>query len=150
VWTFGHAVREIERSHQQVIVEETPTTGAILLFAAFAFLMLISLRNTVGMLLAFFCAAIALYAAVGSSFVADRNRRVLVIKRRVWVWTFERVYEASTIDRVFVRATIKGDGLAVRFKSGRSKELTMSLGFGDNLEDAAAALNQFLYTPHRG
>jgi len=64
--------------------------------------------------------------------------------------TWEKVYDASTIDLIFVRVTNKGNGLAVRFKSGRSKSLTMSLGSGDSVEAAAAALNQFLYVPHRG
>ncbi len=103
-----------------------------------------------GVVLAFFMASLALYAAVSSSFVADRTRRALIIKRRIGVLTWEKVYEASTIDRIFVRVTSKGNGLAVRFKSGRSKSLTMLLGSGDSVEDAAAALNQFLYMPHRG
>ena len=103
----------------------------------------------VGVVLGFFMAGLAVYAAISSSFVADRSRRVLIIKRRIGVLAFEKVYDASTIDRVFVRVTIKGNGLAVRFKSGRSKGLTMSLG-SEDLEDAAAALNQFLYVPHRG
>jgi hypothetical protein len=82
VWTFGHAVREIERSHQQVVVEETATAGAALLFAAFAVFGLLTFRNAVGAVLASFFASIALYASVRSSFIADRNRRVLVIRRR--------------------------------------------------------------------
>lgn len=118
MWTFGHSVREIERSHHEVVVEETSTKGAVILF--------------------------------GASFAADRTRRALIIKRRIGILTREKVYDAGTIDRIFVRVTINGDGLAVRFKSGRSKSLTMSLGSGVSLEDAAAALNQFLYVPHRG
>lgn len=100
-----------------------------------------------GIVLALWLASFGLYAAISSSFIADRNRRVLVVRRRVGRWTFERIYEATTIDRVYVRSTIKGSGLAVRFKSGRSKGLTMSLGFATNLEGMAAALNHFLYTP---
>lgn len=103
-----------------------------------------------GMALSVFLAFLALYAAVRSSFVADRNRRVSVVKRRIGVLTFEKVYEAQDIDRVCVRFTLNGSGLYLRFKSGRSKSLTMSLGFGDALDDAAAALNEFLYVPHRG
>ena len=110
--------------------------------------MLVVYRNAVGVVLAFFFACFGLYAAVKSLFVGDRNRGVLVIKRRIGQWTFERVYEARAIDQIYVRFTIKGSGLAVRFKSGRSKDLTMSLGTATNLEDAAAALNHFLHKPH--
>jgi hypothetical protein len=137
-------------------VEETATKGAVIVFGAFALLDLVSFRRAVGnvfalgMVLALFMAGLALYAAISSSFVADRTRRALIIKRRIGILTRERVYDASTIDRIFVRATLKGNGLAVRFKSRRSKSLTMSLGSGDRLEDAAAALNQFLNVPHRG
>lgn len=138
------------------MVEETTTKGAVIGFGAVALLDLVSFRKArgqgfaIGLALAFFKPGLALYAAISSSFVADRGRRVLIIKRRIGVLTFEKVYEASTIDRIFVRVTIKGNGPAVRFKSGRSKSLTMSLGSGDSLEDAAAALNQFLYIPQRG
>ena len=104
----------------------------------------------VGLVLGFFFAGIALYAATRSSFAASRSRGVLIVKRRIGALAFEKVYDASTIDRIFVRVTMKGKGLAVRFKSGRSKGLTMSLSSEDGLEDAAAALNQFLYVPHRG
>jgi hypothetical protein len=156
VWTFGHAVREIERSHDYVVVEESATKGAVILFGPFAVLDPFIFRNAVGgafavgVVLSIFFAMLTFYAAIASSFVADRSRQVLIIKRRIGALAFEKVYGASTIDRIFVRVTIKGNGLAVRFKSGRSKGLTMSLGSGDNLENAAAALNQFLHTPHRG
>jgi hypothetical protein len=148
MWTFGHGVREIERSNQWVVVEETATTGAVLLFTAFACLGLIVFRDVVGTVIALFLFSIGLYAAVGSTFTADRDRRVLVIKRRIMLWTFEKVYEAKAIDRIYVRFTIKGSGLAVRFRSGRSKDLTMSLGSARTLDAAAAALNHFLYKPH--
>ena len=156
MWTFGHAVREIERSHDYVVVEESATKGAVILFGPFAVLDPFIFRNAVGgafavgVVLSIFFAMLTFYAAIASSFVADRSRQVLIIKRRIGALAFEKVYGASTIDRIFVRVTIKGNGLAVRFKSGRSKGLTMSLGSGDNLENAAAALNQFLHTPHRG
>jgi hypothetical protein len=156
VWTFGHAVREIERTHHQVVLEETATKGAAWMFGAFALLDLIAFRNargnvlTIGIALAAFLASLALYAAVQSLFVADRGRRILVVKRRIGVLAYEKVYWARDIDRVFVHSTINGSGLSLRFKSGRSKRLTMSLGLGDNLDDAAAALNEFLYTPHHG
>jgi hypothetical protein len=156
VWTFGHLIREIERSHQQVVVEETATKGAVIGFGAFALLDLVSFRKAhgqafaVGVVLAFFMSGLVLYAAISSSFVADRSRRVLIIKRRIGVLTLEKVYEAKEIDRIYVRSTSKGSGLYARFKSGRSKGLTMSLGCGDSLEEVAAALNQFLCVPHRG
>jgi hypothetical protein len=92
----------------------------------------------------------ALCAAVRSSFIGDRSRRLLIIRRRIGVFAFEKVYDSKDIDLVCVRSTLNGSGLYVRFKSGRSKTLTMSLGFGDALDDAAAALNEFLYVPHRG
>ncbi len=104
----------------------------------------------VGVVLSIFFAMLTFYAAIASSFVANRSRGILIVRRRIGALAFEKVYDASTIDRVFVRVTIKGNGLAVRFKSGRSTGLTMSLGSGHNLENAAAALNQFLYTLHRG
>ena len=156
MWTFGHAVREVERTHHRVVIEETATKGAVWEFGAFALFALIAFRNamgnvrTIGLVLTVFLASIALYAAVRSLFVADKDRRVLVVKRRIGILTYEKVYEAKDIDRIFVRVTIKGNGLAIRFKSGRCKSLTMSLGSGDSLEDAAATLNQFLYMPHRG
>jgi hypothetical protein len=91
------------------------------------------------------------YAATNSLFVGNRSRGVLIVKRRLGPWTFEKVYDAKLIDRMWVRFTIKGSGLAVRFRSGRSKGLTMSLGSEPNhLEQAAAALNHFLYVPRSG
>ena len=141
VWKFGHAVREIERSQHHVVVEETATKGAVILSGAFALLDPVVFRNAtgnafaVGLAPAFFFATIALYAAVRSSFVANRSRRVLIVNRRIGALAFEKIYDASTIDRIFVRVTIKGNGVAVRFKSGRSKALTMSLGSGDSLAD---------------
>lgn len=148
MWTFGHGVREIERSHEQVVVEETATTGAAAVFGALAYFTVIVFRSVTGTILGLFFALFGLYAAVRSCFIADRNRRVLVIKRRIGRWTSERTYKAETIDRIYVRFTIKGSGLAVRFKSGRNKSLTMSLGSATNLEDLAVALYQFLYTPN--
>jgi predicted GNAT superfamily acetyltransferase len=113
-------------------------------------LVLITFRDAVSVAPALFFASLGVYASVRSSFIADRNRRVLVVKRRIMLWTFERVYEAMAIDRVYVRFTIRGSGLALGFKSGRSKDLTMSLSSASTLDEAAAALNHFLYTPHRG
>jgi len=44
----------------------------------------------VGVVLAFFMSGLVLYAAISSSFVADRSRRVLIIKRRIGVLTLEK------------------------------------------------------------
>jgi hypothetical protein len=52
-------------------------------------------------------AGLAFYAAISSSFVADRGRRVLIMKRRLGVLTFKKAYEAKEIDRVYVRWHIK-------------------------------------------
>lgn len=143
MWRLGHAVREIERSHQHVVVEETATTGAAWLFGAFTCLVLFINRETIGVVLAVLFAFYAMYASVTSLFIADRDRRVLVVKRRVALWTFASRYESRSLDRVYVRRTLKGPALAVRFRSGRSRNLTMSLG-ADHLERAAGALNHFL------
>ena len=145
-WSRRAGSREVGRTHQQIVVEETPTTAAVFIFGGFACLALIA-RDRIGVVLALVLGSIALYAAVRSTFVADRNRHVLLIKRRILFWTFERVYEASAIDRIYVRYMGRGgSGLAVRFKSGRSKSLTMSLGSGRGLDGLAGALNHFLYT----
>jgi hypothetical protein len=61
--------------------------------------------------------------------------------------TLRTVYDAHTIDRVYVRHTLKGSGLYVRFKSGRNKRLSMSLEF-ISLEAFTVALNTSLYA-HR-
>ena len=140
----------------RVVVEETATKGAVWLFGAFALLGPISLHNAtgnvraIGLVVTVFFASVAVYAAVRSTFTADRSRRVLAVKRRIWVLKYEKVYEARVIEGVFVHSTINGSGLSLRFRSGRTKGLTMSLGFGDGLEDAAASLSEFLYVPHRG
>jgi hypothetical protein len=145
MWNLGHCVREVDRSHHQVVVEETATTGAVFLIGGVACLELIVTRDRTGLVLALALAAIALFASVRSSFIADRDRRVLLVRRRILLWTFERAYEASGVERVYVRYTAKGSGLAVRFRSGRSKSLTMSLGSTARLEGIAGALNHFLY-----
>ena len=149
-------MREIDRTHHEVVVEETATKAAVWVFGAFALFGLIAFRGAsgsvraLGITLTVFLASLALCGSVRSLFVADRGRRILVVRRRIGKLSYEKVYPAGDIDRVFVHSTINGSGLSLRFKSGRRKGLTMSLGFGDNLEDTAAALNEFLYTPHRG
>ncbi len=151
VWTFGHAVREIERSHHQVVIEESATTGVAVVFFGFAAFIVIVSHNAIGAVGALWFVLLGVYASVTSLFIADREMGVLLVRRRVMWWTLERTYQAVAIDRVYVRSTIrKGSGLAMRMKSGRSKDLTMSLGSENTLNGAAAALNHFLYTPHRG
>jgi hypothetical protein len=148
MWTLGHSVREIERSHHQVIVEETATTVAAVVFGAFALLTAVVFRSIPGGAVALTFGSLGLYASVRSSFTADRDRRVLVIRRRVGWWALEKTYEAKAIDRIYVVSTRKGDGLAVRFKSGRHKNLTLSLGSSPtSLGSIAASLTEFLYTP---
>jgi hypothetical protein len=79
VWTFGHSVREIERSHHEVVVEEAATKGALIEFGAFALLDLVSFRKArgqalaVGVALGFLLAGLALYAAISSSFVGRQK-----------------------------------------------------------------------------
>jgi hypothetical protein len=131
-------------SHQQIVVEETATSGAAILFGALAVLDLVAFRSLFGLTIAIPFALLALYAAVKSSFLADRNRQILIVRRRLWVWDFEKVYKAAIIDRIIVRSTIKENGLEVRFKSGSTKDLTLSLGSAVGLEDLAGALNHFL------
>jgi hypothetical protein len=150
MWTLGHSVREVERSSNQVVVTESATVGAAGIFGAFAVLSFIVYRSRAGAVLTLFFASVATYAAVNSDFVADRNCGELVVRRRVGPWAIRRAYQARTIDQIYVRRSFhKGSGLAVRFKSGRSKNLTMSLGWTPDLDRIAATLNHFLHTPHR-
>ena len=92
-----------------------------------------------------FFALFALYASVSSTFTADRTANQLVVERRVLFTTVRHAYDAHTIDRLSVRRRKRGSGLYVRCKSGRSKRLSMSLGFG-LLEAFTGALNSTLYT----
>lgn len=147
--SFSH-VREVERSDQHCVIEETARMRAALLFGALGLLTIVAFRRAENTLLALWFGSWSLYSSVRSSFIADRRRGVLVVRRRVLTWSIERVYESATIDRIYVRGTMRGSGLAIRFTSGRSKNLTMSLGSGTGLEAVAGALNHFLYAPHRG
>ena len=112
MWSLGHSVREIERSHHRVVIEETATTGAVGLFGGFALLTLLlwvtrpgSSRSTlaeeaVGAFSALFFAMFALYASVQSTYTADRLSGQLIINRRILFSTLRTVYYAHTIDRV--------------------------------------------------
>ena len=159
MWSFGHSVHEIERSHNRVVIEETATTGAVWLFGGLASLTLVlwlsrprssQLRlsdEAVGALAVTFFALLALYASVRSTYTADRPSGQLTIERRILFWTVRTAYDAHTIDRIYVRHTQKGSGLYVRFKSSREKRVSMSLDF-ITLEDFAVSLNTALYTHH--
>ena len=159
MWNFGHSVRETERSHNRVVIEETATTGAVWLFGGMALLVLAlwltrprSSKSTlaeeaVGAFAVIFFAVFALWASVRATYTADRRSGQLIIERRILFRTLRTAYDAHTIDRVYVRDTQKGSGLYVRFKSGRKKRLSVSLEF-ISLEAFAIALNTALYTHH--
>lgn len=159
MWNFGHSVREIERSHNHVVIEETATVGGIWLSGGLASLTLVlwlsrprstHLRlseEAVGAFVVVFFASFALWASVRSPYTADRTSGQLVIERRILFRTFRTTYDAHSIDRVYVRDSQKGSGLYIRFKSGRRKRLSTSLEFV-SLKDFAVALNKALYTPH--
>ena len=130
-----------------VVISETATTGAAVIFGGFAVLSLFLYNGIAAAAIIVFFAAWAFYAAVSSKFVADRSRGELLVERRIGPWSIRRIYPAAEIAGVYVRRTIdKGSGLAVRFKSGRSKALTLSLGWEPDLDYVAATLNQFLHT----
>lgn len=149
LWTMlGHSVAETEESSTHVEVRETATTWAAVLFGAFAALCALSFQGLAGLATSLFFACWAVYAAVSSEFTADRNRQELVVRRRVGPWTTTKSYPVAEIACVYVRTNSRGSGLAVRLKSGRSKGLTMSLGWGSDLERVAGALNRVLRT-HR-
>ena len=140
-------MKETDRSSAHVVVSETATTGAALVFGGLAVLSLFFYSGVAGLLMTAFFAVWSLYAAVASDFVADRSRDELLVRRRIGPWSMTRVYGADTIDLVYVRRTMKGSGLALRFKSGRSKGLTMSLGWESRLENFSATLNHYLRAP---
>ncbi len=146
---FGHSVTEKERSSLHVVVSETATTWTAAMFGGFAVLSLFLYRGIAGAILTLFFACWAAYAAVASEFVADRGRGELLVRRRIGPWSITRAYPVTDIAGVYVRRSFhKGNGLAVRFKSGRSKGLTMSLDWEPNLDPVAASLNHFLHTSH--
>jgi hypothetical protein len=157
--SFGHSVREIERSHEHVVIEETATTGAVWLFGGIALLVLVfwltspraselSLSGeAAGVCALMFFAFLALWASVRSTYSADRRSGQLVIERTILFQTFRTAYDAHTIDRVYVRHTTKGSGLYLQLKSGRKKRLSVSFAFG-SIDPFAMALNTALHT-HR-
>ncbi len=157
--SFGHSVREIERSHNRVVIEETPTTGGVWVFGGLTLLVVVLwltgprlpkstlADESVGAFAVMFFLFFALWASVRSTFTADRLSGQLVIERRILFRTLRTAYDAHTIDRVYVRDMGKGLGLYVRFKSGRKKRLSMTLEI-IWLEDFATALNDVLYS-HR-
>ena len=101
------------------------TTWVAVKFGGFAVLCLFIYRGIAGVLVTVFFACWAVYAAVASEFVADRGRGEPLVRRRIGPWSTTKAYAATDIARVYVRRTVqKGSGLAVRFKSGRSKGLT--------------------------
>ena len=159
MWSFGHSVREVERSHNRVVVEETATTGAVWFFAGMALLVLALwltrprpsksplAEEAVGAFAVLFFALFALWASVRATYTADRCRSQLLIERRILFWTLRTAYDAHTIERIYVRDTQKGSELYVRFKSGRNKRLSVSLEFL-SLEAFAVALDTTLHTHH--
>ena len=148
MWSLGHTLREVERSHSRVVFEETATTGAVWISAVPSLPLVLVFRNTASVIVSLGFASFALYASVSSKFIADRSRREFTIERRIAFWTMRRVYQTAMIDRMYVISTQKGDGLGMRFKSGKKKMLTMSLGADyQALDSASIALNAFVYTP---
>jgi UDP-N-acetylmuramyl pentapeptide phosphotransferase/UDP-N-acetylglucosamine-1-phosphate transferase len=137
MWSFGHSVREIERSHHHVVIEETATTGGVWIFGGLALVTLsLCLTRPSGSALAgeavgafgvLFFALLALCASVRSAYTADNRSGQLIVERRVLFWTIRTAYDAHTIDQVYVRHAGKGSGLYIRFKSGKKKRLSMSL-----------------------
>src|ERR1700760_41025 len=132
MWNFGHEVREIEHSHHRVVIEETATSVAVWLFGGLALgtLLLCVTRprpsrstlaeEAVGAFAVFFFSLLALYASVRSTYTADRPSSQLIIERRILFSTLRTVYDAHTIDRVYLRHRQRGTGLYVLFKSGRN------------------------------
>src|SRR5215469_15593097 len=95
MWSFGHSVGEIERSHNHVVIEETATTGGVWFFGGMALLVLVLLltgprspKSTlagegVGAFAVIFFALFALWASVRATYTADRLSGQLVIERRI-------------------------------------------------------------------
>ena len=143
---LGHSLKETERSASHVIVSETATSGAVAIFGVLAILSTFLYMGIAGLAATAFFAAWALYAAVASEFTADRGHGQLVVRRRLGPWSVSKTYCADSIVRVYVRRTIKGNGLALRLKSGRSKGLTMSLDSQGRFDHLAGVLNHFLHS----
>jgi hypothetical protein len=147
---FGHSVKEIDRTNQRIVVVETAMSGAVMMFAVFT-LMGAFFQDLIGAALAVIFGAMAVYSGISSTFIADRNLGTLVVKRRIVLWTVERLYSTDSIDRVYARDYGRnGRGLCLRFRSGKKKRLTTCSDWLCDLESVAGALNHYLYTTHRG
>lgn len=133
----------MEQSPHRVIVEETPHHVAVWIFTVFAVLTLISLRDLQGIVLSPCFASLALYASTRSRFTFNRSAQVLTIWRSVAFWKFEKHYPIPELQEVYIRPGVKGNTLAVRFKSGRSRDLTTSF-HRQHLEETAKTLNRFI------
>jgi hypothetical protein len=154
---LGHDVRKVEHSRHRVVIEATPSIPIIALFGAMAVLV-VALTATapkkpaidycIPVVAMVFFASFALNGSVRSTLTADRTAGQLIIARTLLFWTFTQTYESYLIDRVYVRDTQKGSALRVRFKSGRTRRLTLWYDFRtEPLQQAALALNEGL--PHR-
>jgi hypothetical protein len=75
---LGHSVKETDRSSTHVVVSETATTGAALVFGAFAVLSLFLYSGVEGLLITGVFAVWSLYPAVASDFVADRTKHSVI------------------------------------------------------------------------
>lgn len=148
MFAIGHFIREFERSHSRVAFEEIPSLLTICVFGCLTLLALaLCLQHPASLWCIIPFASLTLYASVRSEFVADQTFGTLTVRRRILFWSIERAYDSSSIDRITVRHTQKGNGLLLTFKSGRKKMLTMSIG--DNilvLESVAVALNSILHS----
>jgi hypothetical protein len=157
MWSFGHRVREVERSHDRVAFEETQALSVVWVFALVSFAAgFAAVRNVlvrgdlrasvIGLALLLWFGALALYTLVGSTFIVDRSLGKLIVQRRIALWSLQKTYRTETIDRLVVVETQKGSGLAVHFKSGKRKTLTTSLGENFIVVEAAAlALNVYMH-----
>jgi hypothetical protein len=151
MWSFGHKITEIERSHQRVAFTETLPVINVWGFGVFSLgALAMTIWSFAGVIASLWFGGLALYSSIRSTFTADRNRGELTVQRRIAFWQIEKVYSSESIDRIFVITTRKGSGLQMRLKSGRKKTLTASLGSDfTNLDAAAMALNVFVHTHYR-
>jgi hypothetical protein len=147
---LGHSIVERDRSATSIVVSETATLWAAVLFGGFAVLSVVLYRGIASAVMALYLASWAIYASVASEFVADCRRQELVVRRHIGPLSIKTVYPASSIAQIYVRRTYsKGSGLALRLKSGHSKGLTMSLGRDGDLDALAGSLNHFLSRSRR-
>lgn len=141
MWSFGHRVRIVERSHHRVVMEEVPTMTAAWFFGGFA-LLTISLTLTsprvpnsgpggclVGIAAFFYFASLAVYSTVRSTCIADRESDHVILERRILFWTVRTAFDAAEIEKIAIQNTRKGDGLYIRFRSGRKKSISLFAGY---------------------